>query len=492
MKEKFDKRRTNANLIFRAKMSMRYLYILGILMVSTGLLISCKSAPKTPPVIGKEQGLNKKILNDGEGTNTNGKLGETVKDTIVAGKITVNIDAKLELPSISSIPTAKVIPQGFGQDTVDKVLKILMKGKQLYEPTGEKTKKDIQKMMILSQALNRQGMLNNKDNQVGVKRGTEEQWKEVINSAPETVTKQPAKSKLEDVNESDLTGNNGQVYKGFHGKSLYVVSNLGADYDADLFINSSASLKDSMIRFNNHDITSVYTYSKYTGAARGMNTSFEAAKALASKTLEELGVSDMKLSAIQLATSIPLTEKDDPNKTNQAYALYFTRNVYGIQTTMDFTNEKPKDGEYEEAYPYEQIFMLIDDSGILQFNWRSPMKLSTTLATNTKILPFDQILDIFKKQFFIHYANNDKASESNSYNIDRITLGLMRVQVKDKKDEYMMIPVWDFFGNPSKKDTNLEQDAILQRWVDSNDHSFKSFLTINAIDGSIIDRRLGY
>ena len=69
--------------------------------------------------------------------------------------------------------------------------------------------------------------------------------------------------------------------------------------------------------------------------------------------------------------------------------------------------------------------------------------------------------------------------------VNRIQFGLDRVTEQNKRDSGLLVPVWDFFGTETyiskvngqtKKQT---QDSV-------------PILTINAIDGSIINRSLGY
>ena len=73
---------------------------------------------------------------------------------------------------------------------------------------------------------------------------------------------------------------------------------------------------------------------------------------------------------------------------------------------------------------------------------------------------------------------------------------MMRVSKIKAPDQYNMIPVWDCFGHfidhyesqdKSEYVLNENNDAI----IDENG-GIGSFLTINAIDGSVIDRNLGY
>jgi hypothetical protein len=60
---------------------------------------------------------------------------------------------------------------------------------------------------------------------------------------------------------------------------------------------------------------------------------------------------------------------------------------------------------------------------------------------------------------------------------------MMRIMRKDKPGEYLMVPVWDFIGNNSSGLAGHED------WLPFGD---QSYVTINAIDRSMINRDWGY
>ncbi len=66
---------------------------------------------------------------------------------------------------------------------------------------------------------------------------------------------------------------------------------------------------------------------------------------------------------------------------------------------------------------------------------------------------------------------------------------MMRVRKKDSPEEFYLLPVWDFSGYfehalwPIAPE-DLERE---KQWAAS-----LSYLTINAVDGTIIDRNKGY
>ena len=63
-------------------------------------------------------------------------------------------------------------------------------------------------------------------------------------------------------------------------------------------------------------------------------------------------------------------------------------------------------------------------------------------------------------------------------NIDSVKLRYTRISEKDSFDTGLLVPVWDFIGTKTDQYGNEVHGAIL--------------MSINAIDGSVIDRNLGY
>jgi hypothetical protein len=66
-------------------------------------------------------------------------------------------------------------------------------------------------------------------------------------------------------------------------------------------------------------------------------------------------------------------------------------------------------------------------------------------------------------------------------------LGLMRVIEQNNTKQGLLIPVWDFFGSTTQ---TVVQDG--KEYVDTYKSATRSLLTINAIDGAVIDRQQGY
>lgn len=169
-----------------------------------------------------------------------------------------------------------------------------------------------------------------------------------------------------------------------------------------------------------------------------------------------------------------------------AYVFTYGRELGGIPITYTTTNCSTYD-RYEAVIDYEKCFVIVGNRSIEYVGYSNPMKCGSIIESSCKLLPFDEIISVATSVMPIQY---DAIYSSPSYldvslHVDRITLGYMRVQVKDAQNAYALIPVWDFFGTGAF--TNDRQEKILLGTSPNN-----SLFTVNAMDGTVIDRAYGY
>ena len=130
-------------------------------------------------------------------------------------------------------------------------------------------------------------------------------------------------------------------------------------------------------------------------------------------------------------------------------------------------------------YDYERLELEISDDGVVALEWKNPMVLGEILADWVRLKPFGDILEVIHRQIGYSYEKflgPEAYMAGENVEIGKITLGLMRIQNKDDEDNYTLIPVWDVF---EKNTLNGQIDTM-------------SMMTINAMDGSVIDRTVGY
>lgn len=133
----------------------------------------------------------------------------------------------------------------------------------------------------------------------------------------------------------------------------------------------------------------------------------------------------------------------------------------------------------------EEIFGTLYNGEVISLQWNSPFTVLSVENENVPLLSFDRIMEIFKRQVFMSVYCDQ--GHPITYKITAIQFSYMRVQIKDS-DDYYLLPVWDFTGYMIHDWQMSPGDMAVSRGFF---HSM-SILTINAVDGSILDRFLGY
>jgi hypothetical protein len=208
---------------------------------------------------------------------------------------------------------------------------------------------------------------------------------------------------------------------------------------------------------------------KTATSENNMEMTLEQAVSLAQNTMSELGIEDMVLNKSGIVGS--------PQE--QAFELNFIKSVNGIGIA-DYTTHmmNQQEGEASIVAPFlgpEKVNTYINDSGVLQFTMSGGIEMGDIINDNVNVLGIGEVKDIFTEQvFYNYYASEERPL---AINVERIELGYFIQSIKDHPGFFRAIPVWDFLAT----EVAFEGDSYTY-----------SVLTINAIDGSIIDRSLGY
>ena len=133
----------------------------------------------------------------------------------------------------------------------------------------------------------------------------------------------------------------------------------------------------------------------------------------------------------------------------------------------------------------EEIFGTLYQGEVVKLQWNSPFTVTGVENENVPLLPFERIMEIFKRQVFMSVYLDE--GHPMTYCVTKVQFSYMRVQVRDKSD-YYLLPVWDFVGYV-EHDWNMTPG---ERAVSRSLYNSMSVLTINGVDGSVLDRFLGY
>ena len=208
--------------------------------------------------------------------------------------------------------------------------------------------------------------------------------------------------------------------------------------------------------------------------------------------LGEIGLSDFAFDEGGLFNEIavPSSEMSTEGHTlyyRRYYILRFRREIDGVLLTQASGGKFADSGDGESYraryWPGEAVEVRVNDAGIVGFAYMAPIEVTETVAENAGLKPFSEVKDTFEKMVCIVSAPEDPnlANLGTDAEIDRVRLSYSRISERDDFESGLVVPVWSFEG------------TLRYSYMGELDGGIsKSLLSINAIDGSIIDGTLGY
>ena len=204
------------------------------------------------------------------------------------------------------------------------------------------------------------------------------------------------------------------------------------------------------------------------------NTKFQEVKTYADAMVKNLGAEDLVLTEIM--------QTADGNDFNLLYTKNMNTGVLREIIPQNFySTVKDTDmQEYIDLWESETFELEFHEGSLYQAKWHNPSRLVKKVE-NANVLPWEEILEIAKQQlkYIVVPEEGKMAFGFDDYSdivVEKIELGYTKMLVQDTYDQYQLIPTWNFMGycsaNPSKNDI--------------------CFLTVNAVDGTIMEHRLGY
>lgn len=168
------------------------------------------------------------------------------------------------------------------------------------------------------------------------------------------------------------------------------------------------------------------------------------------------------------------------------YGVHFTRVVDGIPVTYTHQDGgSVADDADSVSWPNEAMTLIYNDYGFAGFFWDCPYTVEDLSEDYVFLLPFDEIRNVFEKMILEEYEDTLEEGQTQEIIIEEVRLGYMRVKDRETLSEGTLVPVWDFFGSWTTTGGSFTQPLVFE-------DSYTSLFTINAMDGTVIDRDLGY
>lgn len=452
---------------------MKRKIILYIIIVVV-LLCGCQPTPQEKTVISKADGIMQEISKE-----TDKPIEEFITPAIwvssqeyYGGKLIVNVDADICVPDVKQHSIYEVKPTGFTQSQAERLIEVLFNNQPVKVASQRWTKTQLEELIVKVkvewESGNDMGM-SDEEYQRSIE-DLEERWV----TAPTTVEEMDLDTHIKSFSETGRIDLQGE---------------LGREKSATLLILNESPLQACRVIFKNNDgIAFNNIWADDLDLA--IDISKEEAIKRAEKILAEIGIDYMTATSVNIGAAYE-GERETNNDCPQCYFVNFTRTVNGVNTTFDYRGgATSNDEQYDIPWSYERIAIGIDDMGIVSFSWDGNAEITKTISESALLISFENIMDAFEKNMGIQYAyyNENNSIASVKYDINRITLGLTRIKVPESR--YTLIPVWDFFGDMTI--TSVDKEGKKTEFKINGDYCCESFLTINAIDGTLIDRNLGY
>ena len=241
------------------------------------------------------------------------------------------------------------------------------------------------------------------------------------------------------------------------------------------FVNWSSGASSFYIEVDNSLKRSSFTERFLFPEALEADEDFIKVREAADKLIQKMGLDYMALNYVS------------KNPNTGSYNLYYTRIHQGLyETFVDIYFVASDDGidnaEMINLWRPEYLHMEVLNNEIIKARWENTSQITNVDNNNVKTISWEEVQDIFVKQIdYVLSASIIDASpvSHKTVYIDRVEFGLTKVLMRNSRDDYKLVPSWNFLGYETATSGSEVSSTLAV-----------CYLTINAIDGTVINRRL--
>lgn len=403
------------------------------------------------------------------------------------GKLTIHADAQVVAELGTALPTATVEPREFNQEDVDNLLKVFLKREPLYSHV--QTKQELQGHLdyINSPDWTSDPGKPSDPASLEARRKELNAWYTAeIAKAPE---EKPILHGFSDSDDPKWIGGTATV-DGIKWE-VSIRNDIDGGWTAAYIERTDYKYRDYSIQLPDA--------SKEESIARG------------NALMQALGLQNFVLTdAQQWSVELP--------GDNGIWRLYYAPTVNGFPIAgarQDIT--QTHDGTVYQDYQYwdyackdsenpdtvswdlENILLDVGKNGVLRFAWTAPSTQPVVRQAESTLLPFEEIASIANTMLpeVIVGPKETPLTQLDQYNgfdtrmdvdITKVSLSLMRIRDKGSL-QGTIVPVWDFWGTSDWYDAEPNAYGYQEKGMN---YDFQPMLTLNAVDGTVVDRQLGY
>lgn len=411
--------------------------------------------------------------------------------TGVDGCVVVRAEAQFELPDVSGMPVATVERKVFDQADADKLMEVFLKGSTLYQEQGV-TKQAAQERLEYYQAVERGEIAYDGDGTIDRVPKLIEYYEQLVKTAPDENERIAASTSF----QTDDTWNDESI-KGraeVDGKLVHIS-----------IYNDSHSRNQACFYVDGYGDVN---FANFYGDGVDSKPDFEkeAAVEMGDELMRHLSIGSFACGQVREVAYYD----DNGDVFDNGYEMEYVRTVNGCQVAYCPQYEitpagdmwiipaptgtaLPENASSADVWGYERVRVYVNKTGVVYFSWQNPYTEPEIQTVDSRLMDFSDIADIFAKMIMVKNSDQKVINEKNGFavtkniDVDKVSLSLMRIRDKDNLEQGIIVPVWDFWGTDSYEPENESYGDLVY-----NGKYYTVQLTVNAIDGTIIDRELGY
>lgn len=401
--------------------------------------------------------------------------------------VTINVDADIIAPNMEKFTIVRIKPKNFTQEQFEILMDIVTDGEPVYYDDFSRaiclSKEEILAVLPKYKTFAQNEALpdyikNHLDSNI-------EEMEKYFNVAVSMADEQ--------LYDGTLTPmKNNTLFSYITNLKCY----MGKDTAARFSFYQSFNGTSTLMQFYNEECGMPYNrFEPYTGVdAERISMTYDDAKAMAYELVCAIDGEDTNMVIYDSAINYSVGSFADNTKETspQAYSFEFARQYNGVEIKpvlyLMGGNQQISNNMFISP---ESISIMIDNTGFCYINWNNHTQYIETVAEDTQLMPIDEIQEIFEQQCrneFSWVPQNDALIEQPTVtlNVKRVELNFMVIQEKDNPESYISVPVWDFIA-----DEVYDWEAVSQDGYPDVGLKNVSIMTINAIDGTVIDQEQG-
>lgn len=476
---------------------MRFRWLIPVIVLSFVCAISgCQKTPETAAVTSKNNGVfDNVIASDRDYSsqeNTVGSGTDYYEEFLNAGgtiRFTMNLE-DVE-PLKEELPVIRVSPHSITTEEAKHVADVLFGETDVYEYSEEKSKGEIESLILsLKQKVNDQTALE------AAFGADQELIDALVNSYERMISNYEMQySNARETVEERLCGWE------FYPLSYYIDQagvDTGTDeyanYNKTVYIRALSQIDDIPYQYwvcnrdeADYEVHYYSAYIDYSGAEIDLygtvpptEEEVANARAEAERVLAELNMGEWAIESCEAE----MVMKNDGSKAYFidviAVPVYEGIKVIYQDMPINFTAAD----NYAANYNYESAEFKFSQGNMVLFYYEGMLDVVSVVNEDVAVLSFEEAVEAFKTYSKLTEIEDQGLNVSDmEVVVDNVELGLLRVRIQNEADDYYLVPTYTFYGEETLYD---DAGDILMNTADQR------LITINAVDGSIINTQLGY